>query len=142
VPATRRSPFAYAVVRVVPHVERGEFVNAGVIVGCRPRRFLAARVALDTARLRAIAPDCDEEEIRRHLDAIPRVAAGDPTAGPIAALSQPERFHWLVSPVSTVVQPSDVHTGMTADPAATLEHLFRTLVLPPGAAATEDPRTR
>jgi hypothetical protein len=120
-------------VRVVPHVERGEFVNAGVIVGCRPRRFLAARVALDTGRLRAIAPDCDEEEIRRHLDAIPRIAAGDPAAGPMAALSQPERFHWLVSPSSTVVQPSDVHTGMTDDPAATLEHLFRTLVLPPGA---------
>jgi hypothetical protein len=137
VPASRRSPFAYAVVRVVPHVERGEFVNAGVIVGCRPRRFLAARVALDTARLHAIAPDCDEEEIRRHLEAIPRVAAGDPAAGPIAALSQPERFHWLVSPTSTVVQPSDVHTGMTDDPAATLEHLFRMLVLPPGAGTTE-----
>jgi hypothetical protein len=132
VPATRRSPFAYAIVRVIPYVERGESINAGVIVGCRPRRFLAARVALDTARLRAIAPDCDEDEIRRHLDAIPRIAAGDPTAGPIAALSQPERFHWLVAPSSTVVQPSDVHTGMTDDPAATLEHLFRTLVLPPG----------
>jgi hypothetical protein len=89
-------------------------------------------VALDAARLRAIAPDCDEDEIRRHLDAIPRIAAGDPTAGPIAALTQPERFHWLVAPSSTVVQPSDVHTGMTDDPAATLEHLFRTLVLPPG----------
>ena len=133
-PASRRSPFAYAVVRVVPNVERGEFVNAGVIVGCRPKRFLAARVALDPDRLHAIAPDCDEEEIRRHLDAIPRIAAGDPAAGPMAALSQPERFHWLVSPSSTVVQPSDVHTGMTDDPAATLEHLFRTLVLPPGTA--------
>ena len=130
-PAKRRSPFAYAVIRVVPHVERGELINAGVIVGCRARRFLAARVALDTARLRAISPDCDEAEVRRHLDAIPGVAAGDPAAGPIAALSQPERFHWLVSPSSTVVQPSDVHTGMTADPAATLEHLFRTLVLMP-----------
>jgi hypothetical protein len=132
VPATRRSPFAYAIVRVIPSVERGESINAGVILGCRPRRFLAARVALDASRLRAIAPDCDEDEIRRHLDAIPRVAAGDPKAGPIAALSQPERFHWLVAPSSTVVQPSDVHTGMTDDPAATLEHLFRTLVLPPG----------
>jgi hypothetical protein len=137
VPGSQRSPFAYAIVRVVPHVERGEFVNAGVILGCRPMRFLAARVALDPARLRAIAPDCDEAEIRRHLDAIPRIAAGDPTAGPIAALSQPERFHWLVSPTSTVVQPSDVHTGMTDDPAVTLEHLFRTLVLPPGTSGPD-----
>ncbi|MEI8333930.1 MAG: DUF3037 domain-containing protein [Chloroflexota bacterium] len=135
-PGSRRSPFAYAIVRVIPHVERGESINVGVIVGCRPRRFLAARVALDAARLRAIAPDCDEDEIRRHLDAIPRIAAGDPAAGPIAALSQPERFHWLVAPSSTVVQPSDVHTGMTADPATTLEHLFRTLVLPPGSDGT------
>ena len=136
-PARRPDPFAYAIVRVVPHVERGEAINAGVIVGCRPRRFLAARVTLDTARLRAIAPDCDEDEIRRHLDAIPRVAAGDPGAGPIATLTQPERFHWLVSPSSTVVQPSDVHTGMTDDPAATLAHLFRMLVLPPGAGRSE-----
>jgi len=142
VPATRRSPFAYAIVRVVPHVERGEAINAGVIVGCRPRRFLAARVLLDASRLRALAPDCDEDEIRRHLDAIPRVAAGDPAAGPIAALSQPERFHWLVSPSSTVVQPSDVHTGMTADPAATLEHLFRTLVLTSDAPAPDPDRAR
>ena len=77
-PATRRSPFAYAIVRVVPHVERGEAINAGVIVGCRPRRFLAARVTLDTARLLALAPDCDEVEIRRHLDAIPRYSAFRP----------------------------------------------------------------
>jgi len=137
VTALRRSPFAYAVVRVVPHVERGESINAGVILLCRPRRFLAARVELDEARLRALAPDCDATEIRRHLEAIPRIAAGDRDAGPIAALSQAERFHWLVAPASTVVQPGDVHTGMTADPAETLDHLFATMVLPLGAEADE-----
>ena len=134
--APRRSPFAYAVVRVIPHVERGESMNAGVILLCRPRRFLAAKVTLDEARLRALALDCDETEIRRHLEAIPRIAAGDRDAGPIAALSQPERFHWLVAPASTVVQPGDVHTGMTEDPAATLDHLFATMVLPPGTGPT------
>jgi hypothetical protein len=135
----RRSPFAYAVIRVVPHVERGESINAGVVLLCRPRRFLAARVDLDEARLRALAPDCDATEIRRHLEAIPRIAAGDRDAGPIAALSQAERFHWLVAPASTVVQPGDVHTGMTADPAETLEHLFATMVLPPGTARSREP---
>ena len=133
--ASRRSPFAYAVIRVVPHVERGESMNAGVVLLCRPRRFLAARVELDEARLRALAPGCDAAEIRRHLDAIPRLAAGDLDAGPIAALSQPERFHWLVAPASTVVQPGDVHTGMTDDPTATLDQLFATMVLPPPPTA-------
>jgi hypothetical protein len=138
VTAPRRDPFAYAVVRVIPHVERGESMNAGVILLCRPRRFLAARVTLDEARLRALSPGCDAEEIRRHLEALPRVAAGEAEAGPIAALSQAERFHWLVAPASTVVQPGDVHTGMTADPAATLDHLFATMVLPPLASSPED----
>ena len=81
------------------------------------------------ARLRALAPDCDPGDVRPHLEAVERIAAGDPSAGPIAGLSAPERFHWLVSPSSTIVQPSAVHTGLTDDPAATLEHLFRTLVL-------------
>ena len=133
--APRREPFAYAIVRVVPHVERGESMNAGVILLCRPYRYLAARVELDEGRLRALAPACDPGGIRAHLEAIPRIAAGDTEAGPIAALSQAERFHWLVAPASTVVQLGDVHTGMTADPAATLEHLFATMVLPPGPAA-------
>lgn len=136
--APRRSPFAYAIVRVVPHVERGESLNAGVVMLCRSRRFLAARVELDEARLRVLAPDCDATEIRRHLDAIPRVAAGDRDAGPIAAMSQPERFHWLVAPASTVVQPGDVHTGMTDDPAATLDRLFASMVLPPRADGGRD----
>ena len=124
-----RSPFEYAVVRVVPRVERGEGINAGIVLMCRPRRFLGARTALDDALLVAMAPDCDPEIVRRHLAAIESVAAGQADAGPIAALTAPERFHWLVSPSSTIIQPSEVHTGLTGDPAATLEHLFRTLVL-------------
>lgn len=127
-PASPRSPFAYAIVRVVPHVERGECLNAGIVLFCRPRRFLAARLRLDETRLRALAPDCDPDEVRPHLDAIERIAAGDPSGGPIARLPQAERFHWLVSPSSTVVEPSEVHSGLTADPAATLDHLLATLV--------------
>jgi hypothetical protein len=123
-----RAPFQYAVVRVVPKVERGEGFNAGVIVYCRPSRFLAARVALDEPLLAAFAPDCDPSVVRAHLELIPRLCAGDPSAGPIAALSQPERFHWLVAPSSTIIQPGEVHTGMTADPSGTLDHLFRALV--------------
>jgi len=123
-----RSPFEYAIVRVVPRVERGEALNAGIVLMCRPRRFLGARTELDEAVLVAMAPDCDPEIVRAHLAAIEAVAAGKPDAGPIAALGAPERFHWLVSPSSTVIQPSEVHTGLTADPAATLDHLFRTLV--------------
>jgi Protein of unknown function (DUF3037) len=124
-----RSPFEYALVQVLPRVERGEAFNAGVVLMCRARRFLGARTALDESVLVAMAPDCDPEVVRRHLAAIESVAAGQADAGPIAALSMPERFHWLVSPSSTIIQPSVVHTGLTADPAATLEHLFRTLVL-------------
>jgi len=122
------SPFQYATVRVVPDVERGEFVNAGVIVFCRPRRFLAARIALDEARLRALAPELDVNTVRAHLDGVARIAAGDPDAGPIAALPASERFHWLVAPASTIIQPSPVHTGLTQDPEAELDRLVRRLV--------------
>lgn len=123
-----RSPFEYAIVRVVPRVERGEALNAGIVLMCRPRRYLGARVELDEQVLAALAPDCDPEIVRQHLELVVRIADGEPTAGPIAALSAPERFHWLVSPSSTIIQPSAVHTGLSADPAATLDHLFRTLV--------------
>lgn len=123
-----RAPFEYALIRVVPRVERGERFNAGVIVFSRTRRFLGARTWLDEAVLGALAPRCDPGEVRVHLDAVERIARGDPQAGPIAALSAPERFHWLVSPTSTMVQPSEVHTGLTDDPAATLDHLFERLV--------------
>ena len=123
-----RSPFQYAIVRVVPRVERGERINAGVVLLCRPRRYLAARTALHADRLRAIAPGCDPETIRPHLEAIESIAAGDPAGGPIAALGQGERFHWLVAPSSTIIQPSEVHTGLTEDPEAELAALFASLV--------------
>ena len=128
-PETRaRLPFEYAVVRVVPRVERGEAFNAGVVLMCRAGRYLGARTELDEAVLAALAEDYDPEIVRDHLALVDRIAAGDRDAGPIAAMPAPERFHWLVSPSSTIIQPSPVHTGLTADPAATLEHLFRTLV--------------
>ena len=126
--AGHRSPFEYALVRVVPRVERGERINAGVIVFSRPRRFLAARTHLDEDVLRVLAPGCDPAEVRPHLAAIEQIAHGDAAGGPMATLALSERFHWLVSPSSTIVQPSEVHTGLTEDPAATLEHLFATLV--------------
>lgn len=128
-----RSPFAYTVLRAVPRVERGEFINVGVVLFCRERRFLQARIGLDAARLQILAPECDAAEIRAQLEAIVRVADGDADAGPIARLSQSERFHWISSPHSTIVQRSEAHTGLTDDPATTLEHLFRTLVLTPGS---------
>jgi len=121
-------PFQYAVVRVMPRVERGEGLNAGVILLCRPKRFLAARTSLEADRLRALAPDVDPLTIETHLAAIEAVAAGDPDAGPIARLGQAERFHWLVAPSSTVIQPSEVHTGLCDDPEDELAHLFDRLV--------------
>ena len=121
-------PFQYAIIRVVPRVERGECLNAGVVLLCRPKRYLAARVALDRARLAALAPGVDPATIEEHLAAVERVAAGDPEAGPIALLGQGERFHWLVAPSSTVIQPSDVHTGLCDNPATELDHLFERLV--------------
>ncbi len=127
-PAARRSVFQYAIVRVVPRVERGECLNVGVVLLCRPKRFLGARIHLDERRLAALAPDLDPALIRPHLEAIERVAAGDPTAGPIAGLGQPERFHWLVAPASTMIQSSEVHTGLCEDPAAELDHLVAALV--------------
>ena len=120
-------PFQYAVLRVVPRVERGELVNVGVVLHCRTLRFLDCRVALDEGRraaLVALAPDVDLESIDDHLEVIERIVRGDLSGGPIAALPPPERFRWVVSPSSTVIQASDVHSGLTDDPAATLERLF------------------
>ena len=127
-PAAPRSVFQYAIVRVVPRVERGECLNVGVVLLCRPRRFLGARIHLDERRLAAFAPDLSPELIRPHLEAIERVAAGDPLAGPIARLGKAERFHWLVAPSSTIIQASEVHTGFCEDPATELDHLVATLV--------------
>jgi len=122
------TPFAYCILRVVPDVERGEFINAGVVLFARQAGFLAAQIAVDRGRLEALAPGCDFEPVVRHLDALERVAAGDPEGGPIARLEPSERFNWIAAPSSTVVQASPVHTGVTADPAAKLAQLFARLV--------------
>ena len=121
-------PFSHAVIRVVPRIERGERLNVGVVVFCRPLGYLAARTQLDEARLRAFWPELDPASVRPHLEAIERIAAGDPAAGPIAELDETARFHWLVAPSSTIVQPSAVHTGLCDEPKAELDKLFRTLV--------------
>jgi hypothetical protein len=123
-----REAFDYAVVRVVPRVEREEFVNAGVVVHCRGRDFLRARFALDERRLLALAPDVDLEAVRAHLEAFARVCDGGPAAGPLGDLSPTERFHWVTSPRSTVVQTSPVHAGLCEDPDAALAHLVETVV--------------
>ncbi len=121
-------PFQYAVIRVVPRVEREEFINAGVVVFCRTRRYLQARTGLDRSRLFALAPDADAPAIELQLGALERVAAGDPQAGPIAALPQSERFHWLAAPSSTVLQSSQIHSGICGAPEPTLDALFAKLV--------------
>lgn len=120
--------FSYAVLRLVPRVERGERINVGVVVFCRPLQYLEARTALDDARALVLWPDLDVESVRAHLAAIERVAAGDPTAGPIAGLDTTARFHWLVAPSSTIIQPSSVHTGVCDDPGKCLAELLDRLV--------------
>jgi len=123
-----REDFQYSILRVVPRVERGECLNAGVVLFCRRLDFLGARTSLDDAALAALAPDSDAGEVRAHLDALERIAAGAADGGPIAALEPSERFHWLTAPSSTIVQASPVHTGLTSDPAAELDHLYERLV--------------
>jgi hypothetical protein len=130
-----RSPFSYLILRVVPDAERGERLNVGVVLFCRQRRFLGARVAVDARRLRALVPAGadperipDAAELAEHLRGLVRVADGDPAAGPIARLDASERFGWLAAPASTIVQPSEVHTGLCADPEATLDELAARLV--------------
>ncbi len=125
-----RSTFDWAVVRVVPRVERGEQINAGVILYCKTIGFLGARIALDRARLQALDPTIDTDAVARALELIPLVCAGDAAAGPIAQLPQSERFHWLTAPRSTITQPSPVHTGLCDDPERALERLLQTMVLP------------
>jgi hypothetical protein len=120
--------FDYAVLRVVPRVERQEFLNTGVIVFCRERRYLAAKVTIDEARLCALWNHLEIEAIRQHTDAIVRICAGDFSAGPIAALSQNERFHWLTSPRSTIIQTSPVHTGICQDTELLLDHLYAQMI--------------
>jgi hypothetical protein len=123
-----RSPFQYTILRVVPRIERGECMNVGVVLFCRQRRFLGCRIELDEARLAAFAPDLDPAAVRPHLDAIALVVSGDPEAGALARLPPSDRFGWVAAPASTVIQPSEVHTGLSDDPERTLEHLFSSLV--------------
>src|SRR6478672_4178760 len=113
-----RRDFQYTILRVVPRIERGECINVGVVVFCRQHNFLGIRIGLDEGRLRALAPDLDPAA----------VVAGEPTAGPLAQLSPSERFGWVAAKSSTAIQPSEVHTGLTDDPQATLDHLFKSLV--------------
>ena len=120
--------FDYAVLRVVPRVERGEFLNAGVILFCLELNYLDARVAADENRLRLLWPDVDFQTVQLHLEAIAKVCRGDADAGPIAKLSQRERFHWLVSPRSTMIQVSPVHSGLCEKPEFEVEKLFNQFV--------------
>jgi Protein of unknown function (DUF3037) len=125
-----RSSYDYAIVRVVPRVERDEFVNAGAIVFCRTRRFLAAQIELDRPRLAALAPWLDPAEVERHLAIIPLVCAGGAAGGPIGLLPLADRFHWLVAPRSAMIQTSPVHAGLCDDPAAALEEIMAQIVRP------------
>lgn len=120
--------YDYAVVRVMPRVERGEFVNAGIILSCDVERILRASIELDESALLAIDARVDMELVRNVLATIPMICAGGEGAGEIGKMSARERFHWLVAPRSTIVQTSPVHTGQCADPDAALEHLMRTMV--------------
>lgn len=121
--------YQYAMWRVVPLIERGEFINAGVVLFSRRHKFLKARVHLNVDRLRALAPDLDVATVKEHLRIRELIAEGSLEAGPIASQPQSERFGWLVAPASTVIQSSPVHTGLCSDPAAALKHLFERLVL-------------
>lgn len=124
--------FEYAIVRVMPRIERGECLNVGVVVSCRARRYLEARIEVDWPRLMAFAPTLDRELVADYLATLPQICAG--TAGPLAKLPQQERFHWLVAPRSTMIQLSPVHCGLCEDPAAAMEDLLDKLVRPlPGA---------
>lgn len=124
-----RNSYDYALVRLVPHVERGEFINAGVILFCRTQHFLGALIHLDEQRALALDPHIDLVFVCQHLDRIPLICAGGEQAGSVGRLSQSERFHWLVSPHSTIIQISPVHSGLCSDPESTLQKLFKKMVL-------------
>jgi hypothetical protein len=125
-----RNPFEYATIRVMPRIERGEFINVGVVLFCRTRRFLAAQIELDRERLTAFAPGIELAPLQEQLEHIPLVCGGGRHAGPIGLLPQHERFRWLVAPRSTIVQSSPVHCGICDDPATALDNLLRAMVLP------------
>lgn len=126
-----RAPYEYVIIRVVPRVERGEFINAGVVLICRPMRFLKSRVHLDASRLMAIDPTMTESlfrSIETQLETLALIAQGDRAGGPLAELSMAERWHLLSAPSSTMLQPSPVHTGLSLDPEGDLDDLFREFV--------------
>ena len=123
--------YDYAVIRVVPRVEREEFMNVGVIVSCPAQDFLDCRIEVDEARLRALDPDIDMALVRKHLSAIPEICRGGPEAGPIGRLPARERFRWLIATRSTIIQASPAHTGRCSDAPALLEHLLATMVRTP-----------
>jgi len=120
--------YDYAVIRVVPRVEREEFINVGVIVFCRVRKFLGAKIELNKERLLKLYPEINLTEVEEHLNTIPLICAGGKTAGPIGALEQFERFHWLVAPRSTIIQTSPTHSGLCTDPTSIIEHLMHQFV--------------
>lgn len=127
-PVSHGESFSYTLIRVSPRVERGESINTGIVLYCPAHRYLHARVVLNATRLRALSPNLDTVTVNQHLQAVVDIAAGHPAGGPIAQLSQSERFHWLSAPRSTIIQPSKVHTGITNEPAQTLDRLFHDLV--------------
>jgi hypothetical protein len=120
--------YDYAVIRVVPRVEREEFINVGIILSCERSAYLQARIELDQARLRALDPQLDLESLRRHLDSIPRICRGGPEGGPIGLLPQRARFHWLTARRSSIIQTSPTHMGMCGDLDAIMEHLMARMV--------------
>jgi DUF3037 family protein len=122
------SSYDYALIRLVPNVERGECLNVGVLLFCRTQRFLGVRIHLDQTRVLTLAPDLDLDTVQQQLEAIVHICMGAPEAGLLGKMSQSERFHWLISPRSTIIQTSHVHVGLCTDPDATLEHLLKTMV--------------
>lgn len=123
--------YDYAVIRVVPRVEREEFVNVGILLSCEASGYLEARIELDEARIAALDPTLDLESLRRHLDTIPAICRGGPGTGPIGLLPKRARFHWLTAKRSSIIQTSPVHMGKCADMAATMEHLLERMVRRP-----------
>ncbi|HTI13077.1 MAG TPA: DUF3037 domain-containing protein [Dictyobacter sp.] len=122
------SSYDYAIIRIVPRVERGECINVGVILFCRTRRFLKAKLALDEQRIRSFAPNLDYAAVEKQLLQLVQVCNAEPQSGPIGELSQSERFHWLVAPRSTIIQVSPVHSGLCSNPESVLDHLVQELV--------------
>lgn len=121
-----KSTYDYALIRVVPRVELGEFINVGVVLYCRTARFLAVRIAMDEERVSAFAPHLNVDELRKHLSLLTELCDG---VGPIGELGQADTFHWIVAPHSTVIQASPVHTGLCTNPAEALDQLMETVVL-------------